>query len=281
MIESQNNAQVKNVAKLLKSPKDRKKQRSYIIEGPKMVLEAVREGVVSKVYISETMNNILNGTQWDAEYNNNRLAHMSSKEACGMINGSDHEVVKDNVFAVMCDTVVPQGMVAVASMPVMDIDDIMSASAGKTARRYIVLENLQDPGNLGTIFRTAEAAGFDGVLMNRGTVDVYNPKVVRSTMGAVLRVSHAYCDSIGTIIDKCRNAGISLMGAALDGTDMRQTDYPDGLAVLIGNESNGLSDEALSGCNMKVRIPMAGKTESLNAAVAAGVLMYMSSLSFL
>lgn len=281
MIESAGNSQVKNVIKLLKNSRERRKQTSYIIEGPKMVLEALKAGTVSKVYISDTMWNMINGTEWDETYCNNRLAHVSAGEARRMITGCDYDIVKDSVFASMNDTVVPQGIIAVASMPCADIDDMLEASAGNTVSRYIILENLQDPGNLGTIFRTAEAAGFDGVIMTRGTVDVYNPKVVRSTMGAILRIPHVYCDNIGIIIDKCRSAGVSLMGAALDGTDIRQTEYPDRLAIIIGNESNGLSDTALSGCDKRVRIPMAGETESLNASVAAGVLMYMSSLSFL
>ena len=281
MIESSSNAQVKNVIRLLKNSRERKKQNSYIIEGPKMVLEALKAGAVNKVYISDTMWSMLNSAQWNAEYSNNRLAHVSAEAAREMIAACNYDIVKDSVFAAMNDTVVPQGIIAVASIPGKDIDSLLSLSADKAVRRYIVVENLQDPGNLGTIFRTAEAAGFDGVLMSRGTVDVYNPKVVRSTMGAILRMPHAYCDNIGIIIDTCKSFGISLMGAALDGRDIRQTEYPDSLAILIGNESNGLTDDALSGCNMKVRIPMAGDAESLNASVAAGVLMYMSSLSFL
>lgn len=281
MIESAGNWQVKNVTKLLKNSRERRKQNSYIIEGPKMVIEAIASGVVSRVYISESMWNMLKNSDWNACSDNNRLAHISAAQVRNMLEQCGYDVIKDNIFAGMTDTVVPQGMLAVASMSEKSIDDILSSNMNSQFVRYIILENLQDPGNLGTIIRTAEAAGFQGVFMNKGTVDIYNPKVVRSTMGAMLRVPYAYCDSTRTIIDRCKSAGVSLAGAALGGTDIRETVYPKKLGIMIGNESNGLTDIALSGCNMLVRIPMAGNVESLNASVAAGVLMYMSSLFFL
>ncbi|MBE5937685.1 MAG: RNA methyltransferase [Lachnospiraceae bacterium] len=265
MIESFKNAHVKNVAKLLKNSRERKAQKCYIVEGRKMVFEAVKHKLAIHVYVSESMWEVLNG------------------EDKAFITECQYDVVKDNVFSGMSDTVTPQGMVATVKMSDYSLEDIMTSSNYEKdgVERYIILDNLQDPGNLGTILRTAEAAGFNGILMNKGTVDAYNPKVVRSTMGAVLRVPFAYFDETTEIIASCRQKGVSVMGAALEGEDIREVSYPDKLAIIIGNESKGISKECIANCDKLVRIPMKGRTESLNASVAAGILMYMSSLSYL
>ena len=139
----------------------------------------------------------------------------------------------------------------------------------------LVLENLQDPGNLGTIIRTAEGAGVTGILMSRGTADLYNPKVTRSTMGSIFRVPFLYTDDLSGTIGKVKQAGVTVCAAHLQGRHTYDgEDYTRVTAFLIGNESRGLSDGLSELADVRVRIPMAGKVESLNAAVAAAILMY-------
>ena len=139
----------------------------------------------------------------------------------------------------------------------------------------MVLENIQDPGNLGTILRTAEGAGVNGILMSRDTVDIFNPKTIRSTMGSVYRVPFLYVEDICETVRELKNKGISAYAAHLKGIgSYDEQDYTKGTAFLIGNEGNGLTDELADLADTYIRIPMYGKVESLNAAIASAVLMY-------
>jgi TrmH family RNA methyltransferase len=138
----------------------------------------------------------------------------------------------------------------------------------------IALENLQDPGNLGTIIRTAEGAGVTGVIMSKDTVDIYNPKVVRSTMGSIFRIPFCYVEDFVEEMKRLNDSGIVTFSAHLQGTSFYDQNYRKPTAFVIGNEGNGLTD-AVSGVTcQKISIPMMGQVESLNAATAATVLMY-------
>lgn len=140
---------------------------------------------------------------------------------------------------------------------------------------FLILDTLQDPGNMGTIFRTAEAAGVDGILMNRDCVDVYSPKVVRATMGAMFRMPFMVSDDLPTEIRRMKSKGVQVYAAHLRGTKNHwDFDYRTPTAFMIGNEGNGLQDEIAALADTYLRIPMMGHTESLNAGVAASVLMY-------
>ncbi len=247
----------KDVKKLVERSRERRKEGLYIVEGPKMVYEAVELGLAEKVFVSE---------RFAAEEGTDRLSQIV------------FEVLSDSCIKDLSDTVTPQGIIAAVKINDTAIDDMMATVRANDRARFIILENVQDPGNLGTIIRTAEAAGYDGVLMNRGTVDIYNPKVVRSTMGAIFRVPHCSHDTTNELLDACRTNNIRIYGAALSGKDIREMKYADRCAVVIGNESNGISEETLSACDELIKIPMAGSVESLNASVAAGLLMYHSNL---
>ena len=140
---------------------------------------------------------------------------------------------------------------------------------------FLILDKLQDPGNMGTIFRTAEAAGVDGILMNRDCVDVYSPKVVRATMGAMFRMPFMVSDDLPAEIQRMKSEGVQVYAAHLRGTKNHwDFDYRQPTAFMIGNEGNGLQDEIAALADTYLRIPMRGHTESLNAGVAASVLMY-------
>ena len=171
----------------------------------------------------------------------------------------------------MSDTRTPQGILAVMKMPAYNIPDITSAKNPMV----IVLENIQDPGNLGTIMRSAEGAGAAGVIMSRDTVDIYNPKTIRSTMGSLFRVPFIIADDICKTVCRLKDDGVKIYAARLDGSnEYYRENYCGPCAVLIGNEGNGLTDKLSSYADKYIRIPMEGRLESLNAAVSASVIMY-------
>ena len=139
----------------------------------------------------------------------------------------------------------------------------------------MVLEDLQDPGNLGTIIRTGEGAGIAGVIMTRETVDIFNPKTIRATMGSIYRVPFVYVQDIAETVAKLKTAGITVYAAHLKGEQYYDAfDYTGGSAFLIGNEGNGLKEQTANLADTYVKIPMAGQVESLNAAIATTLFMY-------
>ena len=139
----------------------------------------------------------------------------------------------------------------------------------------MILENLQDPGNLGTILRTGEGAGITGVIMSSQTVDIYNPKTIRATMGSIYRVPFLYVDDLSKVIERLHKKKIHTYAAHLKGTDYYlDQQFKEPTAFLIGNEGNGLSKEIADLAEKYIKIPMEGKVESLNAAVASALLMY-------
>ena len=183
------------------------------------------------------------------------------------------EVVSDEVFARMSDTQSPQGVLAVLKQPGYTLEQILDS--GKKAPLLLLLEHLQDPGNLGTILRSAEGAGVSGVILSADSVDLFNPKVVRSTMGAIFRLPFFYPENFLQTIGEIKKKGIRVFAADLEGSrDYDLEDYTAPSAFLIGNESRGLSEEAKALADRRIFIPMEGKLESLNAAVSAAVLVY-------
>lgn len=193
------------------------------------------------------------------------------KEEASVLRGSDFEVMEDRIFRSISDTMTPQGILSVVRRPIYHKEELLACERPF----FMVLENIQDPGNLGTILRTAEGAGVTGIFMSRETVDIFNPKTIRSTMGSVYRVPFLYVEDTGSIVREISGKGIRTYAAHLKGTESYdRKDYSSGCAFLIGNEGNGLSDELAAMADEYVRIPMAGQVESLNAAVASAILMY-------
>lgn len=251
MISSLSNPQMKHIVQLQKKSRYRNEQRQFVAEGQRMVLETP-EDLLVKVYISEDF--------------------APEPEAAGWIRAHSHEVVSSKVFKELSQTQTPQGILAVVRMAERNLKHILKG------RTFLLLETLQDPGNLGTILRTAEGAGVDGVILNRTCVDIYNPKVVRSTMGSLYRVPFVYVDDLGATIGQMKAGGIRLFAAHLRGKkNYYDADLTGRCGFIIGNEANGITDETAALATEYVRIPMAGKLESLNAAMAAGILMYESA----
>ncbi|NCB94277.1 MAG: RNA methyltransferase [Clostridia bacterium] len=251
MITSTSNAQVKQVMLLSRKSRERKKQDVFLVEGTKMFGEAPKSSLV-RTYVSESFTE-------KAEYPQ-------------IIGDTEHEVVKDSVFAQMSDTPTPQGILAVVRQFHYELDKMIQSEKKPL---FLVLEDLQDPGNVGTIFRTAEGAGVTGIIMTKNCVDIYHPKTIRSTMGSIYRLPFLCVDTLDEVLDWFADHGISTYAAHLGGKHFYdEEDYTGGSAFFIGNEGNGLTDELTQKADHLIKIPMEGRLESLNAGVASAILMY-------
>jgi TrmH family RNA methyltransferase len=259
LITSTSNQKIKNISALLKKSKERQKQKVFVVEGPKMCLEAplarVQEIYVSESYLAE-------------ETQRRQLEEYLS-------GGAQHvETVSDSVFSAMSDTRTPQGILSVIQMPEYSVEQMLD----KEHTLLLVLENIQDPGNLGTMLRTGEGAGITGVIASKDTVDLYNPKTVRSTMGSIYRIPYLVAQDWEGTLRRVKDKGVTLYAAHLQGSVVYdEPDYTKACAFLIGNEGNGLTDATAALADARVRIPMAGQVESLNAAVSASLLTYECS----
>lgn len=262
MITAASNNRIKTLVQLNQKAKVRKEQEVFLAEGVKMFLEAPRERI-REIYISESF---------------------SIKEEVGTSNGEvglklrqvGYEVVSDTVFSKVSDTITPQGILCVVKQNHYNLEQVLAfeKKQGKEPF-YILLEDLQDPGNLGTIFRTGEGAGISGVIMTKGTVDIYNPKTIRATMGSVYRIPFFYVEDIKQTMERLKNEKVTIYAAHLKGEKTYdELCFEEGTAFLIGNEGNGLKKETADYADRNMLIPMEGKVESLNASMAAGILMY-------
>lgn len=249
MITSTSNPRVRQVIQWQSKAKERHRDRVFVVEGLKMFLEAP-EHLIREVYLSE-------GVQ--------------SQDLTDKLARTGYETVSDNVFAKMSDTRSPQGILAVIEQPQYELNQLLNTANPL----FLILEDLQDPGNLGTILRTGEGAGITGVIMSEHTVDVFNPKVIRSTMGSIYRVPFLYETDLPATIRRLHAAGVTSYAAHLKGeTYYDSFSFQEPTAFLIGNEGKGLSKELSEAASAYLKIPMEGELESLNASVAAALLMY-------
>lgn len=257
MITSTSNGRIKRVIGLQSKAKQRKEEQAFVIEGPKLLMEAPLH-LVKEAYFTE---------RFYADYikKDSRMEDKLSHLAC--------EMVSDEVLKRMSDVKTPQGVVCVLKKEDQEIVNLLHREAEFPF--YLIIEDLQDPGNLGTIFRTAEAAGVDGIIMNEGCADMYNPKTIRATMGSLFRVPFIYVAKLVPVLEKLEQWDIKIYASCIDGTKNYDAfDYIEGTAFLIGNEGTGLTDEIKKRASHQLVIPMAGEVESLNAATAAAVLMF-------
>ena len=255
MITSLHNKEIKETAALLARKKERDRRGLFVVEGPKMFGEAPMERI-ERVYLAQSA-----------------AAQMYEKYG-DRLSGLSCETVSDEVFVKMSDTKTPQGILCMVRQQHYNIEEILRENKEKQML-FIILEDIQDPGNLGTIFRTAEAAGADGVIMSSWTADIYNPKTIRSTMGSVYRVPFFHVDQMEEAVRRLQKAGVAVYAAHLGGTAAYDAcDYQKSTAFLIGNEAKGLREETAACADARITIPMAGKVESLNAAVASSILLF-------
>lgn len=260
MITSASNVQIKKVQQILKKAKVRREEQVFAVEGIKMFHE-VPKSRLQKVYLSQSF---------------------SEREECGKLllekgisveETEFIEIVEDKIFKSISDTVTPQGILCLVKMEKFSLSEILHR---KENPLFMILEDLQDPGNLGTILRTGEGAGVTGVIMSRTSVDVFNPKVIRSTMGSIYRIPVIYVNSIEEeALPLLKENGITTYAGHLKGkNNYDEESYIGGTAFLIGNEGNGLSAHLTEQADTLIKIPMNGNVESLNAAMASGILMY-------
>ncbi len=277
------NAKIKEIQKLTEKSKARREAGLFVIEGPRMFIETPLEWI-EEIYVTQRfLDNADSGLLGMAErpsiegdsttesVENSHSDYSTSIRASEMITWMNHEVVTEEQMKKLTDTVTPQGILCVVRQPSYTMEDIINHPGH---RLLMILEDIQDPGNLGTIFRTAEGAGASGIIMTKGCADLFNPKVVRSTMGSIYRVPFFVTDDIEQTISLVKNAQIEVFAAHLKGEHFYdEIEYKDA-AFLIGNEGRGLKDSTASLADTYIKIPMSGELESLNASMAAGILMY-------
>jgi TrmH family RNA methyltransferase len=294
IITSASNPRIRRLVELQKKAKLRRETGLFVIEGVRLCADTPAK-YIKEVYVTE-----------------NRM-HSASEKENRILKEHPVTIVSEEVMAKAAQTTTPQGILCVAKMPVYSREKMLTWAAADPAHGsaadpaavpahdsavdpaavpaldsgtdpaaghgnpplLLVLEDIQDPGNLGTIFRTAEAAGATGIVMSRGTVDIFHPKVVRATMSAVFRMPFYISNDLCAEISAFRERGIRSYAAHLGGKRAYdELPLSEGCAFLIGNEGNGLSEELTAQADEKIIIPMAGGAESLNAAMAAGILLF-------
>lgn len=251
-ITSKENKLIKHIIKL-KEKKYRKEYNEYIIEGAKIVQEAIQEKVkIKQIIISE------NAINTDLILN-----HL--KEELQKIN---YIKVPSNIFKLISEVEKPQGVLAIIEKEKQEENIDVNQDI------ILALDDLQDPGNLGTIIRTADSVGLKQILISKGTTEAYNPKVIRSTMGAIFRVKIIECENLKETLKKLQKNNFKIMVTDLN---IDKSIYDIKLqknVIIIGNEANGVSEEIKNMADTRAIIPMFGKTESLNASIATGVILY-------
>lgn len=254
MITATSNKRIKWLVSLSEKSKERKKEGVFLVEGIKMFEEAM-DDYIQEAYVSES---------FFSKYS-------EEKEIMAKLKKTSYEIVSDEVFRKISDTKTPQGILCIMKQYKYTLEDLLK----KENPMFVLLEDIQDPGNLGTIVRTAEGAGVDGIIVTRETVDIYNPKTIRATMGSIYRMPFIYVDSLKDVIEILQKNKIFVYAAHLQGKNYYDSfDFKKGCAFLIGNEGNGLRKETADLADSYLKIPMEGSVESLNAAVATSLLMY-------
>lgn len=246
-ITSVKNPLVKDL-RALKDRKVRSETGRFMVEGEKMILEALGCGLqIHDVLVEESL-----------EAFGERLRAL----------GARVNLAPRSILEAVCDTRTPQGVCASFDQP----DDIPLADAPS---RLVALDGVQDPGNVGTIWRTADAAGFQGILLGGGCADPLSPKVQRSAMGSGFRVGFINAPDLIEALTALQARGYAIVASDLSGQDFyRRPDAGQKFVLVIGNEARGISDGVREAADMLVKLPMRGGAESLNAAVAAGIMMY-------
>ena len=250
IIRSHQNAMVKNYQKLQTS-KGRKKDEAYMIEGEHLVEEAIQSNIqIQRLVVSEEQVQLYES--WIQKY--------------------PTMIVSKEVFEKLSMTQTNQGILAIVPLEKKPLVEVPKG-------RYLIVDAVQDPGNLGTIIRTADAAGFDAVVLGEGCVDLYNDKVVRSMQGSQFHVA-IYHENLMDVYGKLKENDIPIAVTALhrDAKDFKWLTGRESIAIVVGNEGNGIRDELIDSADCIIQIPMFGQAESLNVAIASGILMYQTRI---
>ena len=252
IITSKDNEIIKNIRKL-KEKKYRDANNEYLIEGIKLIKEAVEEKAKIKLIV------VCEESIEDGDIDQ-KLLYEIAKYDCIYVN--------KKVFSILTDVQNPQGILAVIEKKnneenINYKEDII-----------VVLDGIQDPGNLGTILRTIDSVGLSQVIVSKETADSYNPKVVRSTMGAIFRVNVIESEDLLKTLKNLKKHKYKIMATSLETNNSIYDVEYNKKVIVIGNEANGVSKNVLEYADEKIKIPMLGKTESLNASVATSIILY-------
>ena len=251
-ITSKDNELIKHIRKL-KDKKYRDESNEYVVEGVKLVEEAVKENAKIKQII------VCEDTTRTYEIPTHIMLEIAKYECIS---------VSDKIFNIITQVTNPQGIMAIIEK------NAQNAKIDYTQDIIVVLDDVQDPGNLGTILRTVDSIGLNQIIVSKGTADAFNSKVVRSTMGAIFRIKIIEVENLAQAIKEMRKHHFKLIVTSLQTKNsIYDIDFNKKI-IVIGNEANGVSKEIQDMADEKAKIPMLGRTESLNASVAAGVVMY-------
>lgn len=267
MIDNPRSPRVRAVAKLAKR-EARSQTGLFLLEGPQSVTEALafRPQLVVDLFATPTA-----------------LERHTALAQVALEAGVEIEFVTEQVIESMADTVTPQGIVAVCQQFPTSLKDILAPTPDGRPKLIAILEEVRDPGNAGTIIRAADAAGADGVVFSGRSVDVYNPKVVRSSTGSIFHLPVAVGAEFESVIQRARDAGLQIIAADVKGGDLLAARTDGTLAKptawVFGNEARGLADEHLQLVDRALTVPIYGHAESMNLATAASVCLYESAFA--
>lgn len=262
-IASRENPRIKLYLKLLSNKRARQSEGMFVVEGARLCADAITEYKKGELDIYAA---------FAAPSSLEKYADYIDPELFDSCHDGKFHTLDEALAGKICDTKASQGIFIIAKMP----DNIFKESSIKSNGRYLVLDNVQDPGNLGTILRTADAVGADGVILSNGCCDLYNPKVVRATMGSLFRLSIYVCGDFARLCAMFDKLGVKTMAAVVDSdaVSVESADYSGCCAVVIGNEGSGIPKEHVRLCKERITIRMSGNANSLNAAMAAGIILW-------
>lgn len=252
VINAKNNPKIKEVKSLLTSSKDRKNSGLFVVEGVRLCCDA-----------------LLSGCEIQAVFCTENCAEKYGEEIASLRDGcKSFYTVSNDVIKTISDTVTPQGIVCTVKMK-------QNSFEYEKGKKYIALDTIQNPDNLGAISRTAEALGLDGMVIYGGC-DIYNPKALRASMGALFRLPVHICSDLEREIEICKNLGIDVLATVpdRDAKNVITVDFSKGAMCIIGNEGNGVSKEIIEKSSDRITIKMDGRAESLNANAAASIIMW-------
>lgn len=256
IISSRDNEKIKQVAKLIKSKQERKENGLFVAEGLRICYDASQiDDLVESVFFTESvMEKYPDKVQEIIDCTQNVYQ------------------ISDHVMDKITDTKTSQQIVCVCKI----VDKTLTNDKIGNKFKYLALENISDPGNMGTIIRTSEALGIDGIILTGSCADIYSPKVVRATMGSIFRIPVYFSDDSLDIIERFNKNGVSTWASVLDNPDhfLSKTDMSNINILFIGSEGNGLNSTTSQACDYRITIDMKGRAESLNASTAASILMW-------
>ena len=252
IISSKDNELIKHIKKL-KEKKYRDLNNEYIIEGTKLIKEAIEENAnIKQILICDNCQN----------------TDIIPKELMYEIAKYECIYVTEKIFKNISDVNTPQGILAIIEKNNKETQIDYSQDI------IVVLDDIQDPGNLGTILRTVDSIGLTQIIVSKGTADCYNPKVVRSTMGAIFRVKIIESEDLENTLKEVKKHQFKITVSSLQTKNTIYDINYDKKVIIIGNEANGVEQKIQDIADEKIKIPMLGKTESLNASVATGIILY-------